>query len=38
MGLVKCKYLEEELGSEAVGVMRRLKTALDPYDILNPGM
>jgi D-lactate dehydrogenase (cytochrome) len=29
-------YLEEEHGAAAVEVMRRIKQALDPLDILNP--
>ena len=31
------RYLEEEHGAEAVEVMRKIKQALDPLDILNPG-
>ena len=37
VGLHKMRYLEEEHGAEAVAVMRRIKQALDPLDILNPG-
>ena len=36
IGQGKQKYLETELGPEAVQAMRALKTALDPYNILNP--
>jgi D-lactate dehydrogenase (cytochrome) len=37
VGLHKIPYLEEELGAAAVEVMRRIKRALDPHNILNPG-
>jgi D-lactate dehydrogenase (cytochrome) len=37
IGQGKQKYLETELGPEAVQAMRALKVALDPYNILNPG-
>ena len=37
IGQGKQKYLETELGPEAVQAMRALKTALDPHNILNPG-
>jgi D-lactate dehydrogenase (cytochrome) len=36
VGLGKCKYLEAEHGP-ALMVMRRLKAALDPQDLFNPG-
>jgi D-lactate dehydrogenase (cytochrome) len=36
IGQGKAKYLEAELG-EGVAVMRAIKAALDPLDILNPG-
>jgi D-lactate dehydrogenase (cytochrome) len=36
IGQGKIKYLEAEHG-EGVGMMRAIKTALDPLDILNPG-
>jgi D-lactate dehydrogenase (cytochrome) len=35
VGLVKRKYLEKELGPEAVDLMRRMKLALDPLCLLN---
>ncbi|MCG2592435.1 FAD-binding protein [Ramlibacter sp. XY19] len=37
VGLHKIPYLEEEHGATAVEVMRRIKRALDPHNILNPG-
>ena len=37
MGLHKIDYLEEEHGEATVEVMRRVKRALDPHNILNPG-
>jgi len=37
IGQGKQKYLETELGPEAVQAMRALKAALDPQNILNPG-
>ncbi len=37
IGLSKAPYLPMELGPEAIGAMRRIKQALDPNDILNPG-
>ena len=37
IGQGKQKYLETELGPEAVQAMRALKAALDPHNILNPG-
>jgi D-lactate dehydrogenase (cytochrome) len=30
-------YLEAELGSASLQVMRTIKAALDPLDIMNPG-
>lgn len=37
VGLHKIPYLEEEHGAGTVEIMRRIKRALDPHDILNPG-
>jgi D-lactate dehydrogenase (cytochrome) len=37
VGLHKIGYLEEEHGAETVDIMRRIKRALDPHNILNPG-
>jgi len=37
VGQLKAPYMEDELGTEAVAVLRRIKAALDPNGILNPG-
>jgi D-lactate dehydrogenase (cytochrome) len=37
VGQGKMKYLEDEHGAGALAVMRSLKRALDPDDIMNPG-
>jgi D-lactate dehydrogenase (cytochrome) len=37
IGQGKQKYLESELGPEAVAAMRAVKAAFDPHNILNPG-
>ncbi|XP_020092607.1 D-lactate dehydrogenase [cytochrome], mitochondrial-like [Ananas comosus] len=37
VGTGKMKYLEEELGIGALRTMKRIKTALDPNSIMNPG-
>ena len=37
VGVGKKKYLAQEKGEGAVEMMRTLKRALDPYNILNPG-
>lgn len=37
IGIGKKKYLEQELGRPAVDMMRAIKKALDPHNILNPG-
>jgi D-lactate dehydrogenase (cytochrome) len=37
VGQGKMKYLLEELGEPALAVMRALKQAIDPHNIMNPG-
>ncbi|XP_027066401.1 D-lactate dehydrogenase [cytochrome], mitochondrial isoform X1 [Coffea arabica] len=37
VGTGKVKYLEEELGMEALRTMKKIKGALDPNNIMNPG-
>jgi D-lactate dehydrogenase (cytochrome) len=37
VGYGKSKYLELEHGAEGVGLMRAIKTALDPDELFNPG-
>ena len=37
VGQGKMKYLAAEHGEAALAVMRSLKRALDPQDIMNPG-
>ncbi len=37
IGLLKKEFLERDLGSAQVEAMRRIKAALDPLGILNPG-
>ncbi|XP_010452597.1 PREDICTED: D-lactate dehydrogenase [cytochrome], mitochondrial [Camelina sativa] len=37
VGTGKMKYLEKELGIEALQTMKRIKKTLDPNDIMNPG-
>ncbi|XP_072951503.1 D-lactate dehydrogenase [cytochrome], mitochondrial [Typha angustifolia] len=37
VGTGKMKYLEKELGIGALRTMKRIKTALDPNNIMNPG-
>jgi len=37
IGFAKARYLPIELSPEAIALMKRLKTAFDPNDILNPG-
>lgn len=37
IGSAKAKYLENEFGPEGLAVMRTIKAALDPNNILNPG-
>lgn len=37
VGAGKIEYLVDELGTEPVALMRTIKLALDPYELLNPG-
>ena len=37
IGLLKKQFMELDLGPEALDVMRRIKSALDPNGIMNPG-
>ncbi len=37
IGTAKQKYLKMEIDASAIAVMRRIKKALDPQNILNPG-
>jgi FAD/FMN-containing dehydrogenase len=37
IGFAKAKYLSLELSADEIALMKRLKTAFDPHNILNPG-
>ncbi len=37
IGVTKSKYLEWEVGKEGIQLMKKIKSALDPDDIINPG-
>ena len=37
VGQGKVKYLRREHGEAALSVMRAIKTALDPHNVMNPG-
>jgi glycolate dehydrogenase FAD-linked subunit len=37
VGAAKLEYVERQLGPGTVALMRRIKSALDPHDVLNPG-
>jgi glycolate oxidase len=37
IGISKAKHMELELGTAAIDCMRKIKKALDPENILNPG-
>lgn len=37
IGLLKAPFMADELGPQGIDVLRSLKSALDPHDLLNPG-
>ena len=37
IGLIRRDFLEAQVGTDAIRVMRSIKHALDPLNILNPG-
>jgi glycolate oxidase len=37
IGVTKAKYLEWEVGKEGIELMKRIKSAFDPEQIINPG-
>ncbi|MCK4404084.1 MAG: FAD-binding protein, partial [candidate division Zixibacteria bacterium] len=37
IGVTKAKYLEWEVGREGIGMMKKIKSAFDPDNIINPG-
>ncbi len=37
IGVTKLKYLEWEVGKEGIGMMKKIKSAFDPDNIINPG-
>jgi glycolate oxidase len=37
IGVLKARHLVSQLGSDVMDLTRRIKQALDPHDILNPG-
>jgi glycolate oxidase len=37
IGLLKKQFLELDIGSDALALMRRIKAAIDPLGIMNPG-
>ncbi len=37
IGLMKAPYMEKELGTAGLAMMRKIKDAWDPHNILNPG-
>jgi glycolate oxidase len=37
IGLLKKQFMELDLGSDAIALMRRIKDAIDPNGIMNPG-
>jgi glycolate oxidase len=37
IGLLKKQFMEADLGSDVLALMRRIKAAIDPHGIMNPG-
>lgn len=37
IGVLKKQFMELDLGADAIGLMRRIKDAIDPLGIMNPG-
>ena len=37
IGLLKKQFMELDLGADAIAVMRKIKDAIDPLGIMNPG-
>jgi glycolate oxidase len=37
IGVLKKQFMELDLGSDALEVMRKIKSAIDPLGIMNPG-
>jgi glycolate dehydrogenase FAD-linked subunit len=37
IGLLKKEFMEQDLGHDAIEAMKKIKLALDPNNILNPG-
>ncbi|MEJ5256290.1 MAG: FAD-linked oxidase C-terminal domain-containing protein, partial [Acidimicrobiales bacterium] len=37
VGVLKARHLVSQLGDDVMDLTRRIKQALDPHDILNPG-
>ena len=37
VGFAKARFLEREVGEQTLEIMRRIKRAFDPNNIMNPG-
>ncbi len=37
VGIARTEFMLEQVGEEMLGLMRQVKTAFDPYGVLNPG-
>ena len=37
IGILKKEFMEMDLGADALALMRRIKNAVDPHNIMNPG-